>query len=216
MLDLPRIHVIVSPPFQENTFLVAHPKQERCVVVDPGFEPQQVIRAIRQRHWNPETILLTHGHVDHIAGVSALRAEWPDLPICIGANDAPLLTDPRRNMSDLFGAPLVAPPADRMLTDGDVVSAAGLDFLVRDLPGHSSGHVVFLLTDCRPQIVLGGDVLFQGSIGRTDFSGGSQRLLVSGIRQKLFTLPDDTLVYPGHGDATTIGEERRSNPYCGD
>jgi glyoxylase-like metal-dependent hydrolase (beta-lactamase superfamily II) len=103
-----------------------------------------------------------------------------------------------------------------LLAEGDRIEFAGLALDILDLPGHSPGHIVYLLRSESPIVVLGGDVLFQGSIGRCDFPGGSQELLVGGIRQKLFTLPDDTIVYPGHGDPTTVGEEKRSNPYCGD
>jgi len=216
MLETPRIVVLIAPPFQQNSLVVGHPADDRCVVVDPGFNPRQIINAINDRHWTPEAILLTHGHVDHIAGVAALKQAWPNLPVCIGAGDAPLLTNSRLNLSAPFGVDVVSPPADRLLADGERVAFAGLDFLVREIPGHSPGHVVFILEECRPMMVIGGDVLFQGSIGRTDFPGGSQALLVAGIRGKLFTLPDDTVVYPGHGECTTIGEERLTNPYCGD
>ncbi|MGE5193508.1 MAG: MBL fold metallo-hydrolase [Deltaproteobacteria bacterium] len=210
------IEVIVSAPFMENTLIVRRPGRAECLVVDPGFQPEKILGSLRSHELTPAAILLTHGHADHIAGNRALRREWPELPILIGARDAPMLTDPRANLSALGGISVTSPPADRLLVEGDRVEAAGFELDVLDLPGHSPGHIVYVLRTESPFVVLGGDVLFQGSIGRSDFPGGNQELLVGGIRKKLFSLPDDTIVYPGHGDATTVGEERRTNPFCGD
>ena len=119
------------------------------------------------------------------------------------------------NLSGAFGAYLVSPVADVLVGEGDVYSAAGLELEVREVPGHSSGHVVFIWRKGRPIVVFGGDVLFAGSVGRTDFPGGSFEQLASHIHAKLFTLPDDTQVLPGHGPVTTIGQEKRTNPYVG-
>jgi len=210
------INIIVSPPFMENTLIVSQPGRNDCLVVDPGFQPQQIIDFLHTQGLRPAAILLTHGHVDHIAGNTALRREWPDLPIMIGARDAVMLTDSRANLSAMGGVAVTSPPADRLLAEGDRVLEAGFELDVLDVPGHSPGHIVYLLRTESPFVLLGGDVLFQGSIGRCDLPGGSQDLLVAGIRTKLFVLPDDTIVYPGHGPTTTIGEERRTNPYCGE
>ena len=169
-----------------------------------------------KRKLTPAVILLTHGHVDHIAGNRDLRRVWPELPILIGTGDAVMLTDPRANLSALGGEAVTSPPADRLLVEGDRVDEAGIALDVLDLPGHSPGHIVYVWRGDSPNVVLGGDVLFQGSIGRSDFPGGSHALLVGGIRKKLFALPDETIVYPGHGDPTTVGWEKRTNPFCGD
>ena len=159
---------------------------------------------------------ITHGHSDHIAGNEAMKQRYPDCPIVIGRGDAAKLTDPALNLSAAFGAYLVSPPADVLLDEGQIYQAAGFDLEVRDIPGHSCGHVVFVWHDSEPKLVFGGDVLFAGSIGRTDFPDGSFEQLASGIHAKLFTLPDDTIVLPGHGPATTVGHEKRNNPFVGE
>lgn len=215
MIPRPTIHVLVTRPFDQNTLLVALPGSNRCVVVDPGFGPQRIIAEIDRLQWTPVQILLTHGHIDHIAGNEAIKKRWPEAPIWIGRFDAPMLTDATLNLSKPFGMPFVSPPADRLLEHGETIEAAGMSFEVRHIPGHSPGHVVFIHRATEGIDVLGGDVLFQGSIGRTDFPGGSQTLLVSGIREKLFDLDPAAVVYPGHGPTTTIGEEIANNPFCG-
>lgn len=126
-----------------------------------------------------------------------------------------MLTEARANLSADFGFPLTSPPADVVLQEGDVVKSAGVPWEVLEIPGHTPGHVVYLCRQTKPWIVIGGDVLFRGSIGRYDLPGGDGRLLVHGIRSKLFTLPDDTIVYPGHGPVTTVGHEKRTNPFVG-
>lgn len=207
---------IESLPFGENSYVLAGPDGRRCVVFDPGFEPDAIITWIDEHGLEPAAILLTHGHSDHIAGTAALRDRWPGLEILIGRHDAPKLGDPAGNLSGPFGFPIVSPPADRLLDDGETVSVAGLELLVREIPGHSRGHVVFVLQGCEPPAVFGGDVLFQGSIGRTDFPDGDFAALADGIRRRLYTLPDETVVLPGHGEHTTVGHERRHNPFVAD
>ena len=206
-----RIEFVESMPFAENTYIVWRPGRTDAIVVDPGFEPDAVLDALRAEGLTAAVILNTHGHVDHIAGNDALKAAFPAASLVIGAGDATMLMDPMLNLSGLSGIAITSPPADRTVREGDVVEAAGLRLEVLDIPGHSPGHVVFVLRD--GPVVFGGDVLFAGSIGRTDFPGGSLDTLLSGIRAKLWPLPDATTVYPGHGPATTVGEEKRSNPF---
>ncbi len=117
------------------------------------------------------------------------------------------------NLSGTFGIALTSPAADRQVQHGDTVEAAGMSFEVLETPGHSSGHVVFLWKGDSPWLLFGGDMLFQGSVGRADFPDSDPQQLVQSIRQRLYTLPDDTIVLPGHGDSTTIGEEKRYNPF---
>jgi glyoxylase-like metal-dependent hydrolase (beta-lactamase superfamily II) len=123
------------------------------------------------------------------------------------------LTDPVKNLSRPFGYDVVSPPADVLLHEGDRYAAAGFDFEIYECPGHSVGHIVFVWKGESPWVVFGGDVLFQGSIGRTDFPDGSFEQLATAIQTRLYTLPDDTLILPGHGSATTIGAEKRTNPF---
>jgi len=204
---------IESQPFGENTYVLSRTGDPECLVIDPGFEPDAVIAWIESRGLQPAAILLTHGHSDHIAGNGALRAHWPGLPILVGRGDAPKLTDPAGNLSAAFGLALTSPPADRLLDDGEAFEIAGLRMVAHEIPGHSAGHVVFRLVGPAPPLVFGGDVLFRGGIGRTDFPDGDFAALARGIRRHLYTLPDDTVVHPGHGGPTTVGHEKRHNPF---
>jgi hydroxyacylglutathione hydrolase len=160
-------------------------------------------------------ILNTHGHADHIAGNEAVKQRYPDAPLIIGHLDADKLTDPIGNLSAGFGMPMVSPPADRTVREGDVLDLGGIKWTVRETPGHCRGHVVFIALDLDPIVVLGGDVLFAGGIGRTDFPDGNAEALGRSIVEKLYVLPDSTVVLPGHGPATTIGREKRTNPFVG-
>jgi hydroxyacylglutathione hydrolase len=191
-----QIHVVESQPFAENTYVIFVDGRDDCLVIDPA-------------------ILNTHGHGDHIAGNEALKTAFPEAPLIIGVHEAHLLTSAEANLTGLFGMPVVSPPADRVVAEGEVVEAAGIRFEVIEIPGHSPGHVVYVRRSTPIQI-FGGDVLFQGSIGRSDFPGCNGPLLLKGIRSKLFAFADDTIVYPGHGSPTTIGAERATNPYVSD
>jgi len=207
-----QIHTIVSMPFQENTYIVWLPGHQDALVIDPGLEPELILDFLRERELTPAAILNTHGHADHIAGNGALKQFYPDARLIIGVNEARLLTDANANMSAPFGMPITSPPADTLVREGDIVDAAGIRLEVFDIPGHSPGHIVFLYHG-KPCVVFGGDVLFRGSIGRYDLPNGNGELLLQGIREKLYTLPDDTLVYSGHGPVTTTGHEKQTNPF---
>jgi glyoxylase-like metal-dependent hydrolase (beta-lactamase superfamily II) len=202
-------------PFDENTYIAHFSGETECVVIDPGLEPHAIVDYLDEHSLGPAAILCTHGHSDHIAGNAALKRRWPDCPVVIGAGDAEKLIDSKLNLSAPFGFPITSPPADRTLREGEQFHAAGLELDVLEAPGHSIGHVVFLCRQTQPWRLFGGDVLFQGSIGRTDFPDGSFDALRRAIHQKLFTLPDDTIVLPGHGPETTIGQEKRRNPFVG-
>ena len=211
-----KIVAIVSMPFQEVTYIVGRPERTDCLVIDPGFEPGKIVSALQKHGLTPAAFLITHGHSDHIAGIGALKERWPECPIVIGINEADKLINPARNLSAQYGIPLTSPPADRLVRDGETIEYAGFKLEVREIPGHSSGHVVFIWRENDPPVVFGGDVLFAGGIGRTDFPDGSFERLAEGIREHLFTLPDNTIVLSGHGSATTVGQEKQTNPFVGE
>src|SRR4051794_3240717 len=208
-----QIQTIVSMPFAENTYVAWQEGRTDAVVIDPGTEPEAILTFLHEHGLTPAAILNTHGHSDHIAGNADVKAAYPDAPLVIGAGDEPMLTDPDLNLSRPFGFEIVSPPADRVVREGETVLFAGLTLDIREIPGHSPGHIVYVVRDAG--VVFGGDVLFRGSIGRTDFPGGSFETLAGGIREKLYTMPGETGVYPGHGPVTKVGYEKRTNPFVG-
>lgn len=209
------IELVESRQFGQNAYVVRRKGSNQALVVDPGFETAPILDLCRRDGIDVVAILNTHGHIDHIAGNAALKAAFPAAPLVIGANEADLLTDPVKNLSEPFGMPLVSPPADRLVQHGEHAEFAGIAFEVREIPGHSPGSVVFVCRDHEPPLAFVGDVLFAGSVGRTDFDGDGPGLL-AGIKARLFDLPEETLVLAGHGPPTTIGAERRSNPFVGE
>lgn len=210
-----KTETIVSVPFQENTFLLWQQGRSDCLIVDPGMQPKQIIEVAEKHELTPAAVLLTHGHSDHIFGNSAMKERWPECPLIIGHGDAYKLTDPEANLSAQFGFPLVTPPADQTVAEGDTLELAGLEISVLETPGHSAGHVTFVTESEGQTHIISGDVLFYLGIGRHDFFDGDFGQLRDSIQRKLFPLPDDAIVYPGHGQTTTIGFERKNNPYVG-
>ncbi|NLX99368.1 MAG: MBL fold metallo-hydrolase [Rhodopirellula sp.] len=211
-----KLATIVSMPFQENTFIAHLEGRKDCLIVDPGFEPDRILEHLLQHDLAPAAILNTHGHSDHIAGNATIKRQWPACPIVIGIAEAAKLIDPKLNLSAAFGAALTSPPADVTVEDGQIYAVAGFDLEVRAIPGHSVGHVIYLWRQRQPAVAFVGDVIFAGSIGRTDFPDGNFDALAEGIRRKIFSLPNDTQLYSGHGPVTTVGEERRYNPFVGE
>jgi hydroxyacylglutathione hydrolase len=209
------IESVESQPFAENSYIIWRHGHSVAVVIDPGFDTDSILERLKRHGLHLAAILNTHGHADHIAGNQAMKEAYPDAPLLIGSNEAFLLRDPEANLSAPFGVPLHSPAADRLVADGERIEVAGLGFEVREIPGHSPGSVVFVCDDFDPAFVFGGDVLFAGSVGRTDL-GGNMKQLLQGIRTKLWSLPETTVVYPGHGPATTVGAEKRSNPFVGE
>lgn len=199
---------LVVGPTGENAYLLGCPRTRKAVFIDPGGDAAHLLRLSEKLKLLPIAILHTHGHADHIGGDSDLKAET-GLPILIHPEDAEMLTDPEKNLSAYFYEPLVAPPADGFLGDGDVYAVGALKLEVIHTPGHTQGGICFKVD----QSVFTGDALFAGSIGRTDFPGGSERVLLASIRKRLLSLPDEVTIYPGHGPSSTIGEERRHNPF---
>jgi hydroxyacylglutathione hydrolase len=187
---------------------VYHAESPETVLVDPGEEAERFLAEAARRGRRITAIWLTHAHLDHIAGVSAVHRAT-GAPIHLHPADRPLY-DGLPEQGRWFGLELdPPPPADVMLHHGQRLGLGPTGFEVRHLPGHSPGHVCFIGSG----MVLGGDVLFEGSIGRTDLPGGDLEALLGGIRRELLVLPDATIVYPGHGPITTIGRERAGNPF---
>ncbi len=207
------IDTIVLGDYQTNCFCVRQNEEAGdCLIIDPGMEPAPLVQMLKKHNYIPVDILLTHGHADHIGGVETLRQHWPEVRVAIHKDDAAMLTSPAENLSLMAGAMIQARPAEILLNseEGDY-TAAGLRFKVLHTPGHTPGGICLYASD--KQIVFAGDTLFAGSLGRSDFPGGSHELLTDMIRQKLLILPAQTTVYPGHGPATTIGNEKKFNPF---
>ena len=198
-------------PFQQNCTLLWCEATKRAVVIDPGGDVPQIERAIAQAGVTVETIWLTHGHIDHVGGAADLKATL-NVPI-VGPHRADqFLMEHVVETARMYGlAGVKNATTDRWLDEGDSVSVGELTFGVRYCPGHSPGSVAFINEDLRLAIV--GDVLFSGSIGRTDLPGGDHAQLLKSIADKLMPLPDDVAVLCGHGPTTTIGRERASNPF---
>lgn len=214
-METPKLKIltVVSSPFEENTYVAHVDGGDGCFVIDPGLEPQKIIDLLVKEGLTPRAILNTHGHSDHIGGNTVLKERWPDCPLVIGVGDAPMLTDARRNLSADFGMPVVSPAADVTLDDGEVYTAAGMRLETQLIPGHTPGHVVYVYHDHDPPLAFVGDVIFAGSIGRTDFPGGDLQTLLDGIRGKLYCLPDETVLLSGHGPPTTVRREKSTNPF---
>jgi hydroxyacylglutathione hydrolase len=208
-----RLKRVVSSGFEEITYVAALDGHSDCIVIDPGLEPEKIVAYLEGNSLTPTAILLTHGHGDHIGGNAAMKHRWPDCPLVCGTAEASMLLDPVANLSATFGLGLVSPPADRTVEHGEAISYAGFDLEVRAVPGHSPGHVVYVWRGHDPGMVFVGDVIFAGSVGRTDFPGGSFQQLARGIREQIYTLPDDTILLPGHGPKTTVGDEKRCNGF---
>jgi glyoxylase-like metal-dependent hydrolase (beta-lactamase superfamily II) len=201
------VQTLALGPAQTNCYLVGSAPD--AVVIDPGWNADAILTAIRSADLPIKAILLTHGHFDHIGAVADVKSAL-HVPLIAHAQEVDLLNV--KGGAELFGFNIRSvPQPDRLVAHGEVIEIGALKFEVRHVPGHTRGHVAFVEHD--QQAVFVGDVLFAGSIGRTDLPGGNYETLITSIHDQLLTLPDDFEVYPGHGPPTTIGEERRTNQF---
>ncbi|MEK6701235.1 MAG: MBL fold metallo-hydrolase [Planctomycetota bacterium] len=208
------IETFTLGPFETNCSLVTDAGE--LWVVDASFDPQEMIDRVRELGIVPKAIVLTHAHVDHIAGVADVRRAFPGTPVWIHRDEQEWLADPVLNLSAMMGQSITAPGPDRLLADADELTLGNTHWRVLHTPGHSPGGVAFYCAQPGgggAPVLIGGDALFAGSVGRSDFPGSDPATLARSIRTRLYTLPDDTIVYPGHGPTTTIGREKRSNPF---
>jgi len=206
--------VIPVTPFQQNCSVIWEETSRRAAIVDPGGDLERIKAFIAEQELTPEKILLTHAHIDHAGGTAALAREL-GVPVEGPHRDEQFWIDLLPSQAQEWGfPPAEAFTPDRWLEQGDRVMVGALELEVRHCPGHTPGHVVFFHAASR--LVIVGDVLFNGSIGRTDFPRGDHATLLRSIREQLFTLGDDVVFVPGHGPLSTIGAERASNPFVGE
>lgn len=213
-------------PFGTNCFLVAASAGSECLVIDPGMEALPGIEAaVEQHRLRPAAVLLTHGHLDHTWSVFPVCSGY-GIPAYIHPDDAGQLRDPLSGVSQQMAMalrqmagermPRIEPDEVRALADGEVLDLLGLDLSVRHGPGHTPGSVSFHGVTPNAPVMFSGDLLFEGSIGRTDLPGGNHAAMLRSLADVVLPLPDDTVVLPGHGGQTTVGRERHSNPYLQD
>lgn len=194
-------------PFDENCYVVSDDTGEG-VVIDPGGMAKEILAYIREKKLSIQAVLDTHGHCDHIGANDAIRDET-GAPLYIHKADAPMFSDMRLNLSAFMGFKALSRPAEHLLSEGDKISFGQSELEVIHTPGHTVGGVCFV----GDGVVFTGDTLFAGSIGRSDFPGGSEVELIGNIKKKLLALPDEMKVYSGHGPSSEIGWERQCNPY---
>lgn len=191
-----------------NCYIVWCEQTKQAVVIDPGGDADSIMAQVRGEELTVKYIINTHGHADHIGAVAKIK-QVTGAPVLIHAADADMLTSSLRNLSTYMGPGITCEPADRTIKEGDVINFGAELLTVLETPGHTPGGICLK----GEGVVFSGDTLFAESIGRTDFPGGSYSQLIKHIQQKLMILPDDYTVYPGHGPETTIGWERKRNPF---
>jgi len=208
-----KIKKLVVGPLQANCYVVWDRAGGSAAIIDPGGDPEEIISVVDDEKLKPVVLINTHGHIDHIAANRAIKERY-DIPLLIHREDSASLTDPGLNLSAMGFGQLDSPPSDRELQDGDEIPVGEIMLKVISTPGHTPGGICLLISRSdQPDVIITGDTLFAGGVGRTDFPGGSWDLLMESIRNRLLSFPDETIILPGHGPHSTIGEERKSNPF---
>ena len=208
-----KIKKLVVGPLQANCYVVWDRAGGSAAIIDPGGDPEEIISVVDDEKLKPVVLINTHGHIDHIAANRAIKERY-DIPLLIHREDSASLTDPELNLSAMGFGQLDSPPSDRELQDGDEIPVGEIMLKVISTPGHTPGGICLLISRSdQPDVIITGDTLFAGGVGRTDFPGGSWDLLMESIRNRLLSFPDETIILPGHGPHSTIGEERKSNPF---
>ena len=205
-----RITNLPSGALQANTYLAVDEKTNEGFIVDPGGYNKVLTKEVRDNDVNIKYIILTHGHSDHICGVNEHKAEFPDAKIVAYKDEEAMLENPNLNQSPGFGVPY-STKADILVSDGDELKVGDVSLKFIHTPGHTEGGMCIYVKEAKA--LFSGDTLFRQSIGRTDFPGGSYKEIMDSIRKKLFLLPDDTNVFPGHMGMTSIGFEKENNPF---
>ena len=198
------VETFVIGPLEVNCYIISDPNGKEAFLVDPGAEAGRLKKFLRENSLGLKFIINTHGHGDHIAANG-----YFDAPVYIHRLDKDFLKDPAKNLSGAFGFLINTPEASRLLEDKEKIPFGGSALEIIHTPGHTPGSISIKLDSA----IFTGDALFHGSIGRTDFDYGDERVLLDSIRKRLLVFADDTVIYPGHGPESTIGEERRSNPF---
>jgi hydroxyacylglutathione hydrolase len=204
------LEMLTVGPFQENCFILGDEESGVGAIIDPGDEAARIAMAVEETGLEIGSIIVTHAHIDHVGAVAALVEEYA-CPVLMHAEAEPMLKElPTQAMMMGFRFGKV-PAIDRYIEDGEILEVGDLRLISLYTPGHAPGHLAFYIED--EGLVLSGDALFAGSVGRVDLPGGSMEVLMQSIEERLLTLPDETIVYSGHGPRTTIGNERTSNPF---
>ncbi|MCI8268120.1 MAG: MBL fold metallo-hydrolase [Lachnospiraceae bacterium] len=204
-----RIQAMILGEVSTNCYLIYHQSTREAVVVDPADNAAYILNKCRELAVKPAAILLTHGHFDHILAVKDICRAFP-CKVYAGREEERLLQDSSLNLSGSMGSEQMSVEADVLVKDGDMLSLIGFEWKVLETPGHTAGSVCYYVES--EQVLLSGDTLFANSLGRTDLPTGDMGAILRSIKEKLLLLPEDTMVYPGHGEATTIGHEQKYNP----
>lgn len=204
-----RMKTCVLGQVSTNCYLIYNEKTKEAVIVDPADNAAYILNKCRELGITPTAVLLTHGHFDHILATDDIRRAF-HCKVYAGMDEDAMLLDPSLNLSGTFGGDQIGLSADHLLRDGEVLELIGFQWKVIFTPGHTAGSVCYLVES--EGVLLSGDTLFADSLGRTDLPTANSAAIIRSILDKLFVLPEDTMVYPGHGDPTTIGHEKQYNP----